>query len=104
MASNKYIVRRPIKDAQSCVVGYEILYHGEDQLYGSIDSGAKKTNEFAAADTIYRRKCRGSSVTTAPPPTNRVSMVHMALRITGRTDPGSMAPTGTAVRPIPMGT
>ena len=53
MASNKYIVRRPIKDAQSCVVGYEILYHGEDQLYGSIDSGAKKTNEFAAADTIY---------------------------------------------------
>ena len=52
MASNKYIVRRAIKDIDSRVVGYEILYHGENQLYGSIDSGAK-VNEFAAADTIY---------------------------------------------------
>ena len=52
MASNKYIVRRPIKDALSQVIGYEILYHGEDQLYGSIDPGTK-ANEFAAADTIY---------------------------------------------------
>ena len=52
MASNKYIVRRAIKDTQSRIVGYEILYHGENQLYGSIDSGAK-VNEFAAADTIY---------------------------------------------------
>lgn len=56
MANNKYIVRRAIKDAQSQVIGYEILYHGEDTLYGSIDSAAgaaKKVNEFAAADTIY---------------------------------------------------
>ena len=52
MASNKYIVRRAIKDVQSRIVGYEILYHGENQLYGGIDSGAK-VNEFAAADTIY---------------------------------------------------
>ena len=52
MASNKYIVRRPIKDAKSRLIGYEILYHGEDQLYGSLDPGAK-VNEFAAADTIY---------------------------------------------------
>ena len=52
MAANKYIVRQPIKDAKSQVIGYEILYHGEDQLYGSIDSGVKG-NEFAAADTIY---------------------------------------------------
>ena len=36
-------------------MGYEILYYGEDQLYGKIDSGVSsaKTNEFAAADTIY---------------------------------------------------
>ena len=55
MASNKYIVRRPIKDAQSRVIGYEILYHGEDTLYGKVDSGTAlaKANEFAAADTIY---------------------------------------------------
>ena len=55
MASNKYIVRRPIKDAKSRVVGYEILYHGEDMLYGKVDSGTAlaKANEFAAADTIY---------------------------------------------------
>ena len=55
MANNKYIVRRPIKDAQSRVVGYEILYHGEDTLYGKVDSGTAlaKANEFAAADTIY---------------------------------------------------
>ena len=65
MASNKYIVRRAIKDAQSLVIGYEILYHGENQLYGSMDSGAK-VNEFAAADTIYSfltqntEKIRGS--------------------------------------------
>ena len=52
MASNKYIVRRAIKDLDSYILGYEILYHGENQLYGSIDSGAK-VNEFAAADTIY---------------------------------------------------
>ena len=55
MASNKYIVRRPIKDARSRVIGYEILYHGEDMLYGKVDSGTAlaKANEFAAADTIY---------------------------------------------------
>ena len=52
MANNKYIVRRAIKDTLSLVIGYEILYHGENQLYGSLDSGAK-VNEFAAADTIY---------------------------------------------------
>lgn len=52
MANNKYIVRRPIKDAGSRVIGYEILYHGEDQLYGSIEPGTR-VNEFAAADTIY---------------------------------------------------
>ena len=51
-ASNKYIVRRPIKDAASRVLGYEILYYGESTLYGTESLGSK-TNEFAVADTIY---------------------------------------------------
>ena len=65
MASNKYIVRRAIKDVQSRVIGYEILYHGESTLYGNIDAG-DRNNEFAAADTIYSfltqntEKVRGS--------------------------------------------
>ncbi len=45
---SKYIVRQPIKNAASEVVGYEILYHGENQAYGE-----DKENEFAVADTIY---------------------------------------------------
>ena len=52
--ANKYIVRRPIKDADSRVVGYEILYHGENELYGELEPEQKdvKVNEFAVADTI----------------------------------------------------
>lgn len=50
--ANKYIVRRPIKDTASRVIGYEILYHGENTLYGD-DQRDVKTNEFAVADTIY---------------------------------------------------
>ena len=54
--ANKYIVRVPIKDTESRVIGYEILYHGENELYGTLeperkDSGVK-VNEFAVADTI----------------------------------------------------
>ena len=49
MASQKYIVRQPIKDAQGNILGYEILYHGENQAFGGDGDG---TN-FAAADTIY---------------------------------------------------
>ncbi len=45
---SKYIVRQPIKNQNSEVVGYEILYHGENQAYGE-----EKENEFAVADTIY---------------------------------------------------
>lgn len=51
MASSKYIVRRPIKDAESNIIGYEILYYGENQAYGGGDGS--RTNEFAAADTIF---------------------------------------------------
>lgn len=48
--ANKYIVRQAIKDAKGEILGYEILYHGENQAFGS-DAGA--ANDFAAADTIY---------------------------------------------------
>ncbi len=52
--ANKYIVRRPIKDTESRVIGYEILYHGENELYGDSEAEKKETkvNEFAVADTI----------------------------------------------------
>ena len=53
-ASNKYIVRRPVKDAASRVLGYEILYYGENSLYGNESlGGGGAVNEFAVADTIY---------------------------------------------------
>ena len=54
--ANKYIVRRPIKNTASQVIGYEILYHGENTLYGGEEpEQAKETkvNEFAVADTLY---------------------------------------------------
>lgn len=49
--STKYIVRQPIKDANNKIIGYEILYHGDNQAYG--DVSGQKGNDFAAADTIY---------------------------------------------------
>ena len=55
--ANKYIVRQSIKDANSQVIGYEILYHGENQVYGGEQAMKpdknEKVNEFAVADTIY---------------------------------------------------
>lgn len=48
--SSKYIVRQPIKDADGKIIGYEILYHGENTAFSSEGSTA---NDFAAADTIY---------------------------------------------------
>lgn len=52
---SKYIVRQPVKNADSQVIGYEILYHGENQAYGGDETGnpGSRSNEFAAADTIY---------------------------------------------------
>lgn len=48
--NNKYIVRQPIKDRENKTIGYEILYHGENQAFGDMNNNS---NEFAAADTIY---------------------------------------------------
>jgi EAL and modified HD-GYP domain-containing signal transduction protein len=47
---SKYIVRQQIKDTQGNIVGYEILYHGENEAFGG---EASNSNDFAAADTIY---------------------------------------------------
>ena len=49
--SNKYIVRQPIKDTAGVIIGYEILYHGENQAF-SAENGSTSA-DFAAADTIY---------------------------------------------------
>lgn len=49
--NNKYIVRQPIKDAGGAIIGYEILYHGENQAFGS--DRETEGADFAAADTIY---------------------------------------------------
>ena len=48
--SSKYIVRQQIKDAKGKIIGYEILYHGENQAFtGDTDVNS----EFAAANTVY---------------------------------------------------
>ena len=49
--SSKYIVRQPIKDRESHIIGYEIQYHGENNAFG--EGGTNTSNDFAAADTIY---------------------------------------------------
>lgn len=54
MATNNYIVRQPIKNANRQVIGHEILYYGENELYGGPVSLADgSVNEFAVADAIY---------------------------------------------------
>lgn len=44
---NKYIVRQPIKDENSHVLGYEIMYFGEHESYGN------EASDVSAAETIY---------------------------------------------------
>lgn len=67
--SSKYIVRQPIKDEASNVIGYELLYYGENQAFCDDDvaSSSKEadvsaspasnppasSNDFAAANAIY---------------------------------------------------
>lgn len=46
---NKYIVRQPIKDSGGKILGYEILYHGENQAFNTDGTGS----DYASADTIY---------------------------------------------------
>ena len=56
--SSKYIVRQPIKDINGKILGYEILYHGENEAFSSASTNAGSTdashaNDYASADTIY---------------------------------------------------
>lgn len=66
--NSKYIVRQPIKDRDSNVIGYELLYYGENQAFGADDSSSAREavvstpsaanapafrNDFAAANAIY---------------------------------------------------
>lgn len=46
--TNKYIVRQPIKNIESKVVGYEIMYYGANEAYGGDDA-----NNIQAAEAIY---------------------------------------------------
>lgn len=52
MATHNYIVRQPIKNTKSQVIGHEILYYGENELYGGL-GGSAASNQFAVADAIY---------------------------------------------------
>lgn len=49
--SSKYIVRQPIKNPAGEIIGYEILYHGENHAFSNEDT--KAADEAAAANTIY---------------------------------------------------
>ncbi len=56
MATNNYIVRQPIKNTKHQVIGHEILYYGENELYGGMGGASAQdgtVNEFAVADAIY---------------------------------------------------
>jgi len=59
--SSKFIVRQKIKDPAGNIVGYEILYHGDNMAFSSEDSNF--SNDFAAADTIYSFLTQNSTKT-----------------------------------------
>ncbi len=48
--SKKYIVRQPIKNIHNSIIGYELLYHGENSAFSKDDG----SSDYAAADTIYK--------------------------------------------------
>ncbi|MEY8387105.1 HDOD domain-containing protein [Oscillospiraceae bacterium 38-13] len=58
--SSKYIVRQPIKDPSGKILGYEIMYFGENQAFTSDNAQA---SEFASADTIYSFLTQNSTTT-----------------------------------------
>ncbi len=51
--STKYIVRQPMKDAESNIVGYDIQYYGENYAFGSSTESLSNTADLVAADTVY---------------------------------------------------
>lgn len=46
--TNKYIVRQPIKDVSNKIVGFEIMYYGANEAYGSDEA-----SNVQAAEAIY---------------------------------------------------
>ena len=58
--SSKYIVRQPIKEPGGKILGYEIMYFGENQAFTSDNAQA---SEFASADTIYSFLTQNSTTT-----------------------------------------
>lgn len=57
---SKYIVRQPIKDAGGKIIGYEIIYHGENEAF-NMNSGP--ASDYASADTIYSFLTQNSTKT-----------------------------------------
>ena len=58
--SSKYIVRQPIKEPGGKILGYEIMYFGENQAFTAENTQA---SEFASADTIYSFLTQNSTKT-----------------------------------------
>ena len=58
--SSKYIVRQPIKEPGGKILGYEIMYFGENQAFTADNAQA---SEFASADTIYSFLTQNSTKT-----------------------------------------
>lgn len=48
--NGKYVVRMPVKNREGKILGYEIMYHGENGAFAEQD---ENENELAAADTVY---------------------------------------------------
>jgi len=49
---SKYIVRQPIKNTAKQIIGYEIMYYGENQAYG-VEEKPAGSRDHAVADTVY---------------------------------------------------
>lgn len=49
---SKFIVRQPIKNTAKQIIGYEIMYYGENQAYGA-EEPASGSRDYAVADTVY---------------------------------------------------
>lgn len=52
--NHKFMVRQPIKTLDYKIIGYEILYFGENEAFGDIDPNpVEPVNELESADSVY---------------------------------------------------
>ncbi len=52
--NHKFMVRQPIKTLEHKIIGYEILYFGENEAFGEINPNPEEPlNELEAADSVY---------------------------------------------------